>query len=157
MDWLKVKIYTAPKGCEIVSAALYAMGIYGLEIFNPDDYKMPQKDYTWDYIDEEVLEKQQEEAYVCAYVGDTASGVEQLCEIRSAMERIKREICDIDLGRLAIEVSNMKNEDWTNNWKMRQTMKYRIQSKRRLKAELKKSMQPQRMMWQRSCMIIMHC
>ena len=117
MDWLKVKIYTTPKGCEIVSAALYAMGIYVLEIFNPDDYKMPQKDYTWDYIDEEVLEKQQEEAYVCAYVGDTASGVEQLCEIRSAMERIKREISDIDLGRLAIEVSNMKNEDWTNNWK----------------------------------------
>ena len=65
MDWFKVKIFTTPAGCEMVSAALYSMGIYGLEIFNPDDYKMPQKDYTWDYIDDGVLQKQNEEAYVC--------------------------------------------------------------------------------------------
>ena len=100
----------------MVSAALYAMGIYGLEIFNPEDYRLPEKDYTWDYIDDEVLEKQKEEAYVCAYVGNTPAGVDQLNGIRSDMERLKT-VLDMDLGRLFVEATTMENEDWTNNWK----------------------------------------
>ena len=117
MDWLKVKIFTTPAGCELVSSALYAMGIYGLEIFNPDDYKMPQKDYTWDYIDDDVLKKQNEEAYVCAYIGDAPAGYDQLNEIKGFLSRMPQELPDFDLGRLAVSVTNIQNEDWVNNWK----------------------------------------
>lgn len=117
MDWLKVKIYTTPAGCEMVSSALYAMGIYGLEIFNPDDYKMPDKDYTWDYIDDEVLQKQKEEAYVAAYIGDNMAGMDQLSEIKGFLRRLPEELPEFDLGRLEISVTNIQNEDWVNNWK----------------------------------------
>ena len=117
MDWLKVKIFTTPAGCEMVSAALYSMGIYGLEIFNPDDYKMPQKDYTWDYIDDGVLQKQNEEAYVCAYIGDAPAGYDQLNEIKGFLSRMPSQLPDFDLGRLEICVTNIQNEDWVNNWK----------------------------------------
>lgn len=117
MDWLKVKIYTTPIGTEMVSAALYSMGIYGLEIFNPDDYKMPEKDYTWDYIDDDVLKKQNEEAYVCAYIGDSPAGVDQLNEIKGFLRRMPDDLPEFDLGRLDITVTNIQNEDWVNNWK----------------------------------------
>lgn len=117
MDWLKVKIFTTPTGCEMISSALYAMGIYGLEIFNPDDYKMPEKDFTWDYIDDDVLKKQNEEAYVCAYIGDCIAGVDQLNEIKSFLSRMPSELPNFDLGRLEIAVTNIQNEDWVNNWK----------------------------------------
>lgn len=117
MDWLKVKIYTTPTGCEMISSALYAMGIYGLEIFNPDDYKMPEKDYTWDYIDDDVLKKQNEEAYVCAYIGDAPAGYDQLNEIKGFLLRMPSQLPDFDLGRLEISVTNIQNEDWVNNWK----------------------------------------
>ncbi len=117
MDWLKVKIYTTPQGCEIVSSSLYAMGIYGLEIFNPDDYKMPDKDYTWDYIDDDVLQKQNEEAFVAAYIGDNAAGFDQLSEIKSYLSRLPLQLPEFDLGRLEIELTNIQNEDWVNNWK----------------------------------------
>ena len=117
MDWLKVKIFTTPAGCEMVSSSLYAMGIYGLEIFNPDDYKMPDKDYTWDYIDDEVLQKQNEEAYVAAYIGDNAAGFDQLNEIKGFLSRLPGQLPEFDLGRLEIAITNIQNEDWVNNWK----------------------------------------
>ncbi|MBP3348910.1 MAG: 50S ribosomal protein L11 methyltransferase, partial [Clostridia bacterium] len=117
MDWLKVKIFTTHAGCEIVSASLYAMGIYGLEIFDPEDYKMPDKDYTWDYIDDEVLEKQKEEAYVVAYIGDNAAGFDQLSEIKGYLARLPKELPEFDLGRLEVTLTNIQNEDWVNNWK----------------------------------------
>lgn len=117
MDWLKVKIFTTPAGCEMVSAALYSMGIYGLEIFDPDDYKMPQKDYTWDYIDDDVLQKQNEEAYVCAYIGDAPAGYDQLNEIKGFLLRMPSQLPDFDLGSLRVAVTNIQNEDWVNNWK----------------------------------------
>lgn len=117
MDWLKVKIFTTPQGCEMISASLYAMGIYGLEIFNPDDYKMPEKDFTWDYIDDDVLQKQNEEAFVCAYIGDAPAGYDQLNEIKGFLKRMPSELPDFDLGRLEVSVTNIENEDWVNNWK----------------------------------------
>ena len=101
----------------MVSAALYSMGIYGLEIFNPDDYKMPQKDYTWDYIDDGVLQKQNEEAYVCAYIGDAPAGYDQLNEIKGFLSRMPSQLPDFDLGRLEICVTNIQNQAWVNNWK----------------------------------------
>ncbi len=117
MDWLKVKIFTTHQGCEFISSALYSMGIYGLEIFDPEDYKMPQKDYTWDYIDDDVLKKQAEEAYVCAYIGDAPAGWDQLSEIKGFLKRMPSELPDFDLGRLEVTVTNIQNEDWVNNWK----------------------------------------
>lgn len=117
MDWLKVKIFTTHTGCEMVSAALYSMGIYGLEIFDPDDYRMPQKDYTWDYIDDGVLQKQKEEAYVCAYIGDSPAGYDQLNEIKGFLLRMPSQLPNFDLGRLSVAVTNIQNEDWVNNWK----------------------------------------
>ncbi len=117
MDWIKVKIFTTPVGCEMISSSLYAMGIFGLEIFNPEDYTMPEKNFTWDYIDDEVLAKQKEEAFVCAYIGDTPAGYDQLNEIKGFLSRLPEQLPEFDLGRLEISLTNIQNEDWVNNWK----------------------------------------
>lgn len=119
MDWLEVTVYTTSEGIESVCGNLYQLGITGLQIEDEADFKdfLENNHQYWDYVDDELMKEKEKETCVKAYVSDNATGHEMLMLIRQAMKALKEYDSDGKFGRLAIEVGNLSEEDWANNWK----------------------------------------
>ena len=119
MDWIKVTIYTATDGIEPVSGRLMQLGITGLVIEDESEFNdfLEETKDTWDYVDEDLVEKMSGEARVIAYVSDDISGRELLAAIKSSMAELKEINENNVYGRLAIEIEGTKTEDWANAWK----------------------------------------
>lgn len=119
MEWLELKIYTTHEGIETLSASLIEEGICGLVISDPNDIVdfKENKNETWDYIDDEVIAKINDEAYITVYLenGDNLSG--ELSLIRNIVSKLKDGDLDNKFGRLELESNDIKEEDWANTWK----------------------------------------
>ena len=57
------------------------------------------------------------EPHITIYVHDNAQGAEMLAAIRSLIEGWKQGDTDGYYGNLRMELANVKEEDWANNWK----------------------------------------
>ena len=119
MNWTEAKIYTTTLGIDHVTGALMQIGITGFVIEDSQDFENFLTDTTiyWDYVDEDLMKLKECETSVTIYLADTPQGKEQLAEIKSALLRLKSEDSEGELGRLEIELGNIKEEDWENNWK----------------------------------------
>lgn len=119
MDWIKVSIYTTSEGIEPLSGRLYQLGITGLEIEDEKDFKdfLENNKQYWDYVDDDLMKEKEGETEVIAYVSDNAAGHEMLMAIRNTVAELKQLDEDGEFGRLEIEINNMCEEDWANNWK----------------------------------------
>lgn len=122
MEWTEVKIYTTRAGIEPVSGVLLENGINGIQIEDSEELKeyLKESSMYWDYVDEELLNKENEETVIKIYVSSNPYGDEILLNIRENLNRLKsieKEI-DLDLGRLFIETKeNLNDEEWLNKWK----------------------------------------
>ncbi len=119
MDWLELNVYTTHEGIEPLSAALIAAGISGLVINDPNDITefAENKNSTWDYIDDGVLAKQNDEAYITVYIQKDDTAADFINEIKSIGARLKALDEKGEYGRLEIESNGIREEDWANNWK----------------------------------------
>ena len=132
MDWIQASIYTTNEGLEPVCGKLYQLGITGLEIEDETDFRdfIEKNTQYWDYVDDELIkQKEEKETCVKVYVSDNAPGREMLISIKNAMEELKQLQASQsvslgsdaesvpDFGRLSIELFNVNEEDWANNWK----------------------------------------
>lgn len=119
MDWIKVTIATTAAGIEPVSGRLYQLGIQGLEICDKDDFAdfLENNRKYWDYVDEELERLREAETTVTLYVSAEASGREQLTAVRDSMAQLKKLDAAQEYGTLAITLENMRDEDWSENWK----------------------------------------
>ena len=63
MEWIEAKIYTTREGIEPVSALLLETGITGIQVEDDDELKeyLEESSMYWDYVDEELLNKEKEE------------------------------------------------------------------------------------------------
>ncbi len=119
MDWVKVTIATTAEGIEPVSGRLYQLGIQGLEICDKDDFAdfLENNRKYWDYVDEELERLREAETTVTLYVSAEASGREQLTAVRDSMTQLKKLDTENRYGSLTITLENMRDEDWSENWK----------------------------------------
>ncbi len=119
MDWLKVKICTSTEGIEPVCAFLYDMGITGLEISDKEDFAefLENNRKYWDYVDETLEKLKEEETFITLYLTPDIDGKEMLSHINSAVLNLKNSDESGKLGNLRVEVENVKDEDWSENWK----------------------------------------
>lgn len=119
MDWIKVSIFTTTEGIEPVSGRLYQLGIAGLEIEDEKDFKdfLENNKQYWDYVDDELIKKMEGETKVKTYVSDDTAGRELLIAIKSTLAELKDIDENNEFGRLEIEVDNMTEQDWANNWR----------------------------------------
>ena len=117
MDWIKVRIKTSHEGIEPVSAVLEDFGITGIEIFDKEDFKdfLKNNKKYWDYVDERLEELKNEEGGIALYLSADKEGEETLGKIRTAMSDLKEK--DKTAGSLEIITENVKDEDWSENWK----------------------------------------
>ncbi|MDE6181877.1 MAG: 50S ribosomal protein L11 methyltransferase, partial [Eubacteriales bacterium] len=122
MEWTEVKIYTTREGIEPVSAVLLEAGINGIQVEDDEELKeyLEESSMYWDYVDEELLNKEKEETRIKIYVSSNPYGNEILLNVKENINRLKsmQNEINIDLGRLAIEtVENLNDEEWLNKWK----------------------------------------
>jgi ribosomal protein L11 methyltransferase len=118
-DWTQIKIYTSSPANDILCGRLLDFGIRGFEIHDPNDFEefLENKDGKWDYIDDDLLKLQNQQSTVTVYVPENSQGMEMLSMIKEMISSLKREDTDNFYGSLDIEINNMKEEDWANNWK----------------------------------------
>lgn len=119
MEWTEVSIYTTTNGIEIINGALLSMGINDAVIEDASVFEdfLNDKTINWDYYDEELAKMKDCESCIKIYLGDNEQGYKLLQEIYKLVESLKKDYCDIDFGRLAIEERLLNDEDWANNWK----------------------------------------
>ena len=119
MDWIEVTIQTTTEGIEPVCGNLYQLGITGLQIEDESDFKdfLENNKQFWDYVDEDLIKEKEKATCIKAYVSNNASGNEMLLAIRQAMKALKDYDSDGIFGKLEINLDNLSEEDWANNWK----------------------------------------
>lgn len=119
MEWIQVSVKTSTDGIEPLSGRLYNIGVTGIEIEDAVDFEEfleNNRDY-WDYVDESLEPLKTAETTVKFYVSANAAGEELLAAARAEVAALKAIDEDKRFGRLEIFVQNMKEEDWSENWK----------------------------------------
>ena len=117
MDYTKVTVYTKSEGVDLVSAALYDIGILGIQIMDKNDFEEFLKDNlrAWDIVDEELMSSMMsKETQISFYLENDDKKEELLSEIRKMTVSFSEEET---FGRMKVEETPVKDEDWSNNWK----------------------------------------
>lgn len=119
MNWIKISIITTNSGIDAVCNRLSELGIDGAEIMDKDDFKqfLENNRKYWDYVDEELERLKEADTKITVYVSDDAEGERLLAEIQSSISEMKRNDENGMLGTLNILTANVKDEDWSENWK----------------------------------------
>ena len=119
MNWIQVTIYTTSDGIEPLSGVLYQLGINGIEIEDEADFKdfLENNRQCWDYVDDDLIKSKEKETCVKIYVSDNLSGREMLSEVKTALAELKMRDKADEFGRLEMDLGNISEEDWANNWK----------------------------------------
>lgn len=117
MDWMQITIYTTSEGIEAVSGRLLQLGIYGIEIVDEKDFKdfLEENKSIWDYVDDELIKEKEGETCIKTYI--SATDPDTLPAIKASMAELKEYDKNGIFGRLEISLDNIKEEDWSNNWK----------------------------------------
>lgn len=118
--WKEIRIYTTTVGIDIVSGYIIGQGIRGLVIEDTADFNefLESTEIHWDYIEESLLqERKDKESNITIYLPDNMQGIEQFREIEKGLPRLREINEGVDLGRLAIEMTQVDEEDWSTAWK----------------------------------------
>ena len=115
MNWLQISIETTTSGIDKVISALSEIGIEGFEIEDKDDFNtfLDENKQFWDYVDEDLYNERQGPTKVKTYIEEDAKASEILLSVKEALEKIKSD----ELGSLEVNVKNLAQEDWENNWR----------------------------------------
>lgn len=117
MDYTKVILYTSSEGVESAISILYDLGITGVEIMDKNDFEefMKSNLRAWDVVDEELMNAMlSKETTITFYLENDKEKDKTLDEIKKALSILPQ---GEKYGRMKIETSLIKNEDWENNWK----------------------------------------
>ncbi|MFV0503005.1 MAG: 50S ribosomal protein L11 methyltransferase [Lachnospirales bacterium] len=111
MNWLECKIYTTHYGVEIVTGLLINVGINGMQIEDEHDFQEFIENKTWDYADEDFLNRKIPESIVTFYIEDSIYGNETFISVKNSMHN------QTELVNARIEIRNINENEWVNNWK----------------------------------------
>lgn len=119
MEWTEVNIYTTAEGIELICAKLMDIGVKGFVIKDSEDFRefLENKNGQWDYIDEDLMGLADCETCITVYLPCNDQGAEMLLSVKSMLGAVKADDADGIYGRLEAELSNIREEDWANNWK----------------------------------------
>ena len=117
MEWAEINIYTTTAGIDSVTGILMDLGITGFVIKDAQDFEdfLENKTGNWDYIDDDLMGLKNCETTVTVYI--RSEGAELFAAVKSALAALKSRDTDGAYGRLEYDMSNIREEDWANNWK----------------------------------------
>lgn len=118
-EWIEVHIKTSTAGIESVCGRLMNIGISGFVIEDAEDFKefLNDKNGNWDYLDDELLKLKNRGTKVIVYIPNDELAAENINAVKSELRTLKD--CDPDCkhGELEVELNNIAEEDWANNWR----------------------------------------
>ncbi|MBE7024053.1 MAG: 50S ribosomal protein L11 methyltransferase [Ruminococcaceae bacterium] len=119
MDWIQIKIITTNSGLDPVCGVLYDLGITGIEISDKEDFKefLENNKKYWDYVDEELERLKNADSCITVYFSKDEDGKKQCDLVKAAIAELKESDSSGRFGTLEILEENMKDEDWSENWK----------------------------------------
>lgn len=119
MEWVEVKIYTSSEGIEPLTAMLLETGITGIQVEDDDELKqfVTTSSTYWDYVDEDLLNKEREDTRLIVYVSNNPYGMDILMNIKEGLARLKNSDTGLNLGKLTYELTNTNDKDWLDKWK----------------------------------------
>lgn len=113
MEYTEVTVSTTTRGAEIVSDILMRLGAAGTQILDRADLPDPDKPTAnWELMDQSVIDAMPEDVQVKAWFDESSLPLvvntlkEQLTLIREPA-----------YGALSIALQDVKEEDWSENWK----------------------------------------
>ncbi len=118
LDWLQITVRTTTAGAEIVSELLCAAGADGTQIEDRNDIVMNKRpEGQWDIIDDEIIDKMDEDVLVHAYIAEDEYAKDKI----SLVDGQLRDVCamglDYPLGPMTFTIKTVHEEDWAENWK----------------------------------------
>ncbi len=118
-EWIEVHIKTSTAGIEQVCSRLMDIGITGFAIEDAKDFEefLNDKNGNWDYIDDNLLSLKSCETKVIVYVKNDIHASENIGSIKTELDLLKKSDKLGEYGELSIELNNIKEEDWANNWR----------------------------------------
>lgn len=119
MEWTEVNIYTSAEAIELLCAKLMDIGVKGFVIKDSEDFKefLENKNGQWDYIDQDLMGLADCETCVTVYLPVNDQGADMLMSVKSMLAEMKAGDTENIYGRLEAELSDIREEDWANNWK----------------------------------------
>lgn len=117
MNWTEVLIKVDAQAVEAVTDILYGQGAQGVAIDEPIDIeKLKADELYWDYIDEKLLEKDNEETKIMAYFSEEDTNLpEKIVTIREKIKNLTE--FGLNIGSATVELSNVNQEEWESAWK----------------------------------------
>lgn len=118
MNFMQIDVYTESEAVNILVVRLSELGINGFTIHDSADFEefLENKDMNWDYVDDELMGLKTVPTHITLYLQDNEQGLETLAELKGVLSELKAENGDF-YGSLSLEINNVKEEDWANNWK----------------------------------------
>ncbi len=119
MNWIEVTIYTTSEGIEPVTGRLYQLAIAGVSIEDEADFLdfLENNKSSWDYVDDDLMQKMHTETKVKFYIPDTADGLETLSAVKQSLSELIALDEKNEFGRLELDTGTLSEVDWANNWK----------------------------------------
>lgn len=118
-EWIEVHIKTSTAGIDYVCSRLMDIGITGFAIEDAADFEefLNDKNGNWDYIDDDLMKLKSRDTEVIVYVQNDSLAAENINAVKAALKALKD--CDTadEYGDLKIELKNIAEEDWANNWR----------------------------------------
>ena len=117
MKWLEVHIDTNHAGLETVEAFLSTQGIDNLVIDDETEFQdfLENNRQCWDYVDEELLERERGRSRISFYLQADDEGFSKLGQVRIALSEFRKK--HPECGSCLLTLDNLDNADWENNWK----------------------------------------
>lgn len=117
--FIQVDIYTSSEAVDGITGALSEYGITGFIIKDGADFEdfLADKNSNWDYVDDSLMGLKDAEPCITLYVHENAQGQETLASIRNLVAEYAANNADGFYGNIRMELANVKEEDWANNWK----------------------------------------
>jgi len=119
MEWTQVRIFTTTAGIDRVAGILEGLNIGGFSIEDSRDFEEFLNDTSpnWDYVDDSLMALRDCESSVTAYLPRSPQGADMLYSLEQDIKALRESDAGRELGRLEIEQSIIREEDWANNWK----------------------------------------
>lgn len=115
MKYKQLTVNTTTEGSDLVAMILYECGSDGVSIFDSKDIlELIKGDIIWDYIEPSVLEQSPiVKVKGCYPVEDFAAVYANVCEQLNELSASS----PFNLGSLEVEVDDLDDADWVNEWK----------------------------------------
>lgn len=114
--WLEITFITTSETVEALSEILYNAGCKGVAIEDPKDiFETGAKIGDWDYIDEKLYPENMDEVKVKGYLCESPENNRKIESLKKDFLKLKEYGLDIGAGN--VEVREVMEQDWANNWK----------------------------------------